>query len=186
MIRILATVFAALLGMTFGSFLNVCLSRWPEGESVVRPGSHCRSCGRTLAWWENFPLVSWLALRGRCRTCKSRISWRYPLVELAVGLLWAIVVWQAMRPHMDALASTPGPISFSPWFLVLLAATALGKMLLTWMLIGLAVLDAEQLWLPDIATLPGIVLGAAVALSRGDFLLGGGSSSAWRRPRGLR
>ena len=180
MIRILATVFAALLGMAFGSFLNVCLSRWPEGESVVRPGSHCRSCGRTLAWWENFPLVSWLALRGRCRTCKSRISWRYPLVELAVGLLWAIVVWQAMRPHMDALASTPGPISFSPWFLLLLAATALGKMLLTWTLIGLAALDAEQLWLPDIVTLPGIVLGAAVALSRGDFLLGGGSASASR------
>ena len=69
MIRILGTIFAGLLGLAFGSFLNVCLSRWPEGESIVRPRSHCRSCGRTLAWWENVPLVSWLALRGRCRTC---------------------------------------------------------------------------------------------------------------------
>ena len=56
MIRILGTIFAGLLGLAFGSFLNVCLSRWPEGESIVKPRSHCRSCGRTLAWWENVPL----------------------------------------------------------------------------------------------------------------------------------
>jgi prepilin signal peptidase PulO-like enzyme (type II secretory pathway) len=62
MIRILGTIFAGLLGLAFGSFLNVCLSRWPAGESVVQPRSHCRQCGRTLAWWENVPLVSWLAL----------------------------------------------------------------------------------------------------------------------------
>ncbi len=92
MIRILATLFAALLGLAFGSFLNVCLSRWPEGESVVSPRSHCRDCDHTLAWWENLPLVSWMALRGRCRKCGARISWRYPLVELIVGLLWASVV----------------------------------------------------------------------------------------------
>ena len=67
MLRILATIFAALLGLCFGSFLNVCLSRWPVGESIVHPRSHCRGCGRTLAWWENVPLVSWIALRGRCR-----------------------------------------------------------------------------------------------------------------------
>ena len=86
MIRILGTILAALLGLAFGSFLNVCLSRWPEGESVVKPRSHCRRCGRTLAWWENIPLVSWIALPyGCCRTCDEKISWRYPLVELAVG-----------------------------------------------------------------------------------------------------
>ena len=62
MIRILGTVFAGLLGLAFGSFLNVCVSRWPAGESIVHPRSHCRSCGRTLAWWENMPLVSWLVL----------------------------------------------------------------------------------------------------------------------------
>jgi leader peptidase (prepilin peptidase)/N-methyltransferase len=184
MIRILATVFAALLGLAFGSFLNVCLSRWPEGESVVSPRSHCRSCGRTLDWWENGPLASWLVLRGMCRTCKAAISWRYPLVELAVGVLWAIVAWQELKPITDALASTPAPIaiSFSLWFLIVLAVTAVGKMLFTWILIGLAILDSEQLWLPDIATLPGIVLGIAITLLRGDFLLGPGSASAARLP----
>ena len=77
MIRVLGTVFAALLGLAFGSFLNVCLSRWPEGESVVKPRSHCRTCARTLAWWENVPLLSWLALRGRCQigraSCRERV-----------------------------------------------------------------------------------------------------------------
>ncbi len=59
MIRILATIFAGLLGLAFGSFLNVCLSRWPQGESIVHPRSHCRNCSRTaLAWWQNIPLVS--------------------------------------------------------------------------------------------------------------------------------
>jgi len=57
MIRILGTVFAGLLGLAFGSFLNVCLSRWPKGESVISPRSHCRDCGHILAWWENVPLV---------------------------------------------------------------------------------------------------------------------------------
>jgi leader peptidase (prepilin peptidase)/N-methyltransferase len=80
MIRILGTIFAGLLGLCFGSFLNVCLSRWPTSESVVSPRSHCRHCGRTLTWWENVPLVSWLMLRGRCRTCRAWIGWRYPLV----------------------------------------------------------------------------------------------------------
>src|SRR5581483_11667774 len=66
MLRILATIFAALLGLAFGSFLNVCLSRWPRDESIVHPRSHCRTCGRTLTWWENIPLLSWVMLRGRC------------------------------------------------------------------------------------------------------------------------
>ena len=66
MILILGTIFAGLLGLAFGSFLNVGLSRWPEGESIALPRSHCRQCGRTLTWWENVPLLSWLVLRGRC------------------------------------------------------------------------------------------------------------------------
>jgi leader peptidase (prepilin peptidase)/N-methyltransferase len=140
MIRILVTVFAALLGLAFGSFLNVCLSRWPEGESVVKPRSHCRNCGRTLAWWENVPLVSWVALKGRCRGCGSWIGWRYVAVEAAVGGLWAIVVWRAW--------DTLFPIEW-----------AAGMMLFLWVLVALAVLDAEHLWLPDALTLPGIALG---------------------------
>jgi leader peptidase (prepilin peptidase)/N-methyltransferase len=139
MIRIFATVFAALVGLAFGSFLNVCVTRWPAGESVIKPRSHCRSCARTLAWWENIPVISWLALRGRCRTCGTSISWRYPLVELAVGTLWAIAAWRDQA-------------SFS---LIYCA----GLMVLTWLLIALAVLDAEHLWLPNFLTLSGVVVG---------------------------
>src|SRR5438552_1363768 len=98
MIRILGTTLAALLGLAFGSFLNVCLSRWPQGESVVKPRSHCRNCVRTLAWRENIPLLSWLWLRGKCRTCEAKISWRYPVVELGIAGLWACV---AAQPFPD-------------------------------------------------------------------------------------
>ena len=108
MIRILGTVFAALLGLAFGSFLNVCLSRWPEGESIVTPRSHCRNCGRVLAWWENVPLLSWLALRGRCRGCGAWIGWRYVIVEAAVGGLWAMVAWQSLRRSFDLMPSCGG------------------------------------------------------------------------------
>jgi leader peptidase (prepilin peptidase) / N-methyltransferase len=170
MIGILGTVFAGLVGLAFGSFLNVCLSRWPAGESVIKPRSHCRSCGRTLAWWENVPLVSWLALGGHCKTCRKSISWRYPVVELAVGGLWAIIVWQ----FVDRFSGAPAadiPISYSLPFLLQTAVDLGGKMLLTWLLIGLAALDAEHLWLPDIVTLPGILLGIIVSSLRGGSLL---------------
>jgi leader peptidase (prepilin peptidase)/N-methyltransferase len=149
MIRILGTTFAGLLGLAFGSFLNVCLSRWPEGESVVTPRSHCRGCGHTLAWWENVPLVSWLALRGRCRKCSATISWRYPLVELAVGTLWAVEAW---------LFSNAMSLSNAPEIDVGLA-DVIGKMVFCWLLVALAALDAENLWLPNWLTFPGIALG---------------------------
>jgi leader peptidase (prepilin peptidase)/N-methyltransferase len=149
MIRILGTIFAGLLGLAFGSFLNVCLSRWPEGESVVKPRSHCRNCDHTLAWWENIPVLNWIALRGRCRNCQTLISWRYPLVELAVGGLWAAQGW-----FLLSAMSRPG----APGIDVGLA-DALGKMAFCWLLVALAALDAENLWLPDWLTLPGIAVG---------------------------
>jgi leader peptidase (prepilin peptidase)/N-methyltransferase len=149
MIRTLATIFAGLLGLAFGSFLNVCLSRWPLGESIVHPRSHCRNCDHTLAWYENIPLVSWLALRGRCRKCHTWIDLRYPLVELAVGTLWAI---EALR------FSVVVSLSDGPKIDVALAG-AIGKMLFDWALVALAFLDAENLWLPNWITLPGVALG---------------------------
>lgn len=151
MIRILGTIFLGLLGLAFGSFLNVCVSRWPEGESVVSPRSHCRHCRRTLAWWENLPLVSWLVLRGRCRSCRAWIGWRYPLVELAVGGLWAAAAW---RFPTNVLG--PNSLRVALYDSLL---TALGLMILYWLLVALAVLDAENLWLPNWLTLPGAVLG---------------------------
>jgi leader peptidase (prepilin peptidase)/N-methyltransferase len=150
MIELLATLFAALAGLAFGSFLNVCLSRWPEGESVVKPRSHCRTCNRTLTWWENIPLLSWLALRGRCRTCKSPIGWRYPLVEAAMGLLWGLAFGRFVA---RLLGDVPAGA------LALYAVECAGTMILLWLLVALAALDAEHLWLPDWLTIPGAVLG---------------------------
>lgn len=174
MIRILGTIFAGLLGLAFGSFLNVCLTRWPAGESVVKPRSHCRSCDRVLAWWDNVPLVSWLALRGRCRSCGAGIGWRYPLVEFAVGTVWATIAWLAISRFVRPIllrAGTDVPVSFSPLFLLQFFATVGGAMLLTWLLVGLAALDAEYLWLPDSVTLPGIAAGIAATLVRREPLV---------------
>ncbi len=161
MIRILATVFAGLLGLAFGSFLNVCLSRWPAGESIVTPRSHCRNCTHTLAWWENIPLLSWLVLRGRCRNCKTEISWRYPLVELSVGTLWAIDCWRQFDQFQRSLSE---PILRSS---VIAAEIEIlfGMALLSYLLVGLAALDAEHFWLPDAVTLTGIAIGLVYSIS---------------------
>ncbi len=179
MIQISGTVFAALLGLAFGSFLNVCLTRWPAGESVVGPRSHCRNCGRTLAWWENVPLVSWIALRGRCHGCRKWIGWRYPLVELAVGGLWAVAAWQTGSGLMEMLSGAePGiPVSFSSRFLFQLALTLTGNFVFTWILVGLAALDLEHLWLPNLITLPGIVLGIVFTALHGNPILEPASSA---------
>jgi len=86
----LVTVAAFILGLCVGSFLNVCIARWPHDLSVVRPRSRCPNCGHQLAWFENIPLVSWLVLRARCRCCEEPISPIYPLGEITIGVLWAL------------------------------------------------------------------------------------------------
>jgi leader peptidase (prepilin peptidase)/N-methyltransferase len=78
----------AVSGLLFGSFANVLIWRVPRGESIVRPASHCPSCGRPIRPLDNVPIVSWLVLRGRCRDCGERIDIRYPAVEALSGLLW--------------------------------------------------------------------------------------------------
>ena len=155
----LGTAFAFLLGLAFGSFLNVVVTRLPEGESILHPGSHCRNCDHTLAWWENFPLLSWMLLRGRCRKCQNRISVRYPLTELAIGLVWA-ACWA--RFSAPLLSETP----LTPPILTAAIAQLAGYALLTWLLVALSTLDAEHLWLPDWLTYPGILLGLAFTAAR--------------------
>ena len=88
MIEFLPGVFMFFVGTIFGSFLNVCIGRWPEGLSVVKPRSRCPKCGHQIKASENIPIFSWLFLRGRCSACGERISIQYPIVELLVGLLW--------------------------------------------------------------------------------------------------
>ena len=80
-----------LFGIVVGSFLNVCICRLPEGESIVKVPSHCMSCGAQLRWFDLVPLFSWLFLRGKCRRCKAAISVQYPIVEALNGALWVFV-----------------------------------------------------------------------------------------------
>ncbi len=89
----LAIPVAAIFGIFVGSFLNVVIYRTPLGLSVSAPRSFCPTCQRTLKWWENVPVASWIALRGRCRTCNTSISLRYPAVELVTGVTFALVTW---------------------------------------------------------------------------------------------
>jgi leader peptidase (prepilin peptidase)/N-methyltransferase len=84
-------IFALLFGMTVGSFLNVVAWRVPKGESIIRPGSRCTSCGKQISWYDNIPVFSWFILRGRCRNCGERFSFRYAMVELVTGLLFSAI-----------------------------------------------------------------------------------------------
>src|SRR3954454_2181075 len=98
--------FVAPLGLVIGSFLNVVAYRLPRGESIVKPRSRCTTCGTEVRALDNIPLVSWLALRGRCRHCSAQISARYPVVELVTGVVFALVAL-ARGPHLELLIDLP-------------------------------------------------------------------------------
>jgi leader peptidase (prepilin peptidase) / N-methyltransferase len=136
-------IFFGLCGLILGSFLNVCILRLPAGESVVWPGSHCRQCDQPISARDNIPVLSYLLLGAACRACGSRISWRYPVIELATCMLFI----------MCCLC-----FSFS-WLGGFWA-------LLCFLLLGLAVMDAETLSLPDSFTLPGLIAGVVFAALR--------------------
>src|ERR1041385_2602545 len=95
--------FAFLFGSVIGSFLNVVIWRVPRGESVISPGSHCPHCDRELPPLENIPLLSFLVLRSRCRTCRGKISWRYFCVELLTACIFTILTLR-FRNAPDAVA----------------------------------------------------------------------------------
>lgn len=136
----LMVVYLALVGAALGSFLNVCLYRWPAGESVVRPRSRCPGCGRTIAWYDNIPVLSWVLLRGRCRSCGQGIAVQYPLVELAVAAIWlGMALWQG--PGLEAVR---------------------GAILLT-LLLGIAIIDGRHRIIPDQFSLGGAAAGLALA-----------------------
>lgn len=99
---LLALLAATVLGACFGSFLNVCVARWPAGLSVVRPASRCPHCEHAIRWHENVPVLGWLRLGGKCAGCRAAISPRYPIVEATVALLWAAAVAWA-GPTVEAV-----------------------------------------------------------------------------------
>ena len=127
---------SGLLGLAVGSFLNVCIYRLPLEQSLAFPASHCTSCNRRLSWFENVPVLAWLLLRGRCRTCHARISIVYPLVELFAGTMFAWAAWQY----------GPG------WLLV-------SRLLFGCMLIVLFFIDLRHRILPNVITVGGTIAG---------------------------
>jgi len=148
------------LGACIGSFLNVCIYRIPAGLSIVSPSSRCPQCQTKIRWWQNIPIVSWLFLRGKCASCKAKISVRYLFVETLTGLLFLKI--------FTIFALHPATLVFWVFAAVLVTLTFI---------------DLDHQIIPDIISLPGIILGfATVSLtpltwshSLFGILLGGGS-----------
>lgn len=131
-------VFAGLLGALIGSFANVVIWRLPRGESVVFPGSHCPRCDHRLGARDLVPVLSWLALMGRCRYCRARVSPRYPLVELVMALGFALLAWR--------------------FPLELFGLTVLPLLALYALLVMMSLIDLDHQILPDSLTLPALLL----------------------------
>lgn len=139
---------AGLFGLVFGSFLNVCIVRLPhedaKARSLIRPPSSCPKCHREIVWYDNIPVVSWLLLRGKCRWCAQPISIQYPLIELAVAVLWLLAAWR------DGAT-----------------AHGLAGALFLSVLLGIAIIDARHYVIPDELSYGGLVAGLLLALAGG-------------------
>lgn len=145
-VLVLGGVVLGVLGLAVGSFLNVVIHRVPDGHSIVRPPSACPGCGTPISARDNIPILSWLLLRGRCRTCGMRISARYPLVELLNAVVWLALAWWALAADQVPLL---------PWLLVLGSAC-----------VALTFIDLEHHRLPDAIVLklyPAGLVGLALA-----------------------
>jgi leader peptidase (prepilin peptidase)/N-methyltransferase len=161
---------AGLFGALIGSFLNVCIHRLPRKESIVWPASHCPACSAVISWHDNVPLISYVWLHGQCRACRAPISLRYPLVEAANAVGYAVIFW-----HFGV---TPEAVVYAALYSALIVMTGT---------------DLSHQIIPDAITLPGIVIGlfsAAFVLplgfmdSMGGLLVGGGIlwGLAWISP----
>lgn len=146
------SLFSFALGACVASFLNVVIWRVPRGESIVRPPSHCPTCGAAIRWYQNIPILSWLALRGKCANCRAPISPRYILVELLGGCLFLA--------------------AFQKFGLVLVGYVPLWsplvRLVIMWIWISLMIvgsmIDFDHKLLPDFVTVGGMILGVAEAL----------------------
>ena len=165
---ILFELLGFVLGLLFGSFLNVCISRLPAHESIVTPRSHCIACGHAIRWYDNLPVLSWLLLRARCRHCGVPISWRYPAVELAVGLWFAVVGLLCLRSDLVGLYIQ---LSAAQYVTILLLGLSLA--ILGFLLIGLMVMDWQTQRLPDAFTVTGIFIGFLLTCVRAYLLAPG-------------
>jgi len=179
-------VFPAIFGLLIGSFLNVVVYRVPNGLSIVSPPSACPTCGNQIKPYDNIPVLSWVALRGKCRSCRASISTRYPLVEAGTGLMFAaVVLWWVSNSSLiepvtagvtslmqtGMLASDTGGVGLGAFIAAILILVAF--LYLAAVSIALALIDLDVHRLPNVIVLPsylvaGVLLGVASILN-GDF-----------------
>lgn len=144
MIDSVSNVLAFIVGACVGSFLNVCIGRWPHDQSVVSPRSRCPNCEQQIAWYDNIPIISWLVLRAKCRGCGLGISVQYPLIELLVAFGWMAAV-----------------MAFGPTF------TAVRVAMFGTIMLGIAVTDMKHYLIPDGFTVFGLLFVLATAIVAG-------------------
>lgn len=139
------TIFAFLFGAAMGSFANVLIYRLPEGQSIVHPGSRCPACGTAIRWFDNIPILSYLILRARCRSCGEPISIRYPFVEALSGALFSVLV-----------------LRFGVGLYTLITA------FFVWSLVVVTFIDIDHWIIPNVISIPGTVAGIAVSFLPGS------------------
>lgn len=141
---VIALAFCALAGLCVGSFLNVVIARLPAGRSIAHPASACPHCGTAIAWYDNLPVLSYLRLGARCRSCRTPISWRYPVVEIMAAGLFALA-YLRFGPSLRLAAA-----------LVLVST-----------LIAITGIDLDHQIIPDVLSLPGVALGFIASFGPG-------------------
>jgi leader peptidase (prepilin peptidase)/N-methyltransferase len=163
-ITAIVVTFVGAFGLLIGSFLNVVVYRVPAGKSIVSPPSSCPNCGAGIRPYDNIPVISWLVLRGKCRDCGNPISARYPLVELATGILFAVTSWR-----FSAAIIEPAPVGATIGAILVLVAflylAAIG--------VALLLIDVDTHRLPDALVLPSYIVGGVLllgaAIASGDW-----------------
>ena len=159
--------FSFWLGACIASFLNVVIWRAPRGESIVSPPSHCPKCNAPIKWWQNIPILSWLALRGKCANCKAPISPRYICVELLGGLLFLAAFLWLWLPTVPLWFAVTHVVVMWIWIALMIAG---------------AFIDFDHQLLPDFTTVGGMILGVAESLvaTSFNFVYGDGvQASTW-------
>lgn len=136
------TLIIFIFGLCIGSFLNVCICRLIQDESIVFPASRCPKCKKKIKWFDNIPVVSFLLLKGKCRDCFERISWQYPIVEILTGVIFLSIFtkWGISRELIVYSLFVPG-------------------------LLVIAFIDAKTTFIPDVITIPGMIAGLIIKLS---------------------
>ena len=134
--EIFTYILSFIFGSIIGSFLNVCIYRLPREESIAYPRSHCTSCDQSISFYNNIPILSYLFLNGKCSNCKSKISLRYPIVEILTGLLFLATVWSF------------GLTTQTLFYLIFLSS-----------IVAITFIDLEHMIIPNVITYPGIIVG---------------------------